>query len=101
MIDLFDFDPYHQRAGVGIIIHSKYREKGYAYEALSIFLEYCFNNLALNQLYANIMDSNEASKQLFEKAGFKPVGIKRAWIKTKDGFQDEVLYQRLKNSANL
>ena len=29
-IDLFDFDPFHLRAGVGILIDSKYRKRGLA-----------------------------------------------------------------------
>ena len=96
MIDLFDFDPFHQRGGIGIIIHKKHRLKGYATEALELFCNYCFNNLALNQLYANIAASNKASIALFEKAGFELVGIKKKWQKTKDGFADECLYQKLR-----
>jgi len=95
MIDLFDFDAFHQRGGVGIIIHKEFRQKGYAIEALQMFCEYGFNNLGLKQLYANISESNTASIQLFEKAGFTLVGIKKAWRKTRKGFEDERLYQRL------
>ena len=96
MIDLFDFDAFHQRGGVGIIIHQDYRQRGYAFDALNSFAEYCFSNLALKQLYANISESNKASIRLFEKAGFDLIGIKKAWRKTKDGFEDERLYQRLR-----
>ena len=35
-IDLFDFDPYHLRAGVGILIADEFRNKGYAFEALEL-----------------------------------------------------------------
>jgi len=96
MIDLFDFDAFHQRAGIGIIIHKDYRQQGYAYEALMLFINYCFNNLALKQVYANISEKNIASIQLFEKAGFELVGIKKAWRKTSKGFEDERLYQCLR-----
>ncbi|MBS2212879.1 GNAT family N-acetyltransferase [Carboxylicivirga mesophila] len=96
MIDLFDFDGFHQRAGIGIIIHQNYRQQGFAYEALIMFTDYCFNNLGLNQLYANISVHNTGSIALFEKAGFMLVGIKKKWRKTKDGFIDEALYQLLR-----
>ncbi len=96
MIDLFDFDGFHQRAGVGIIIHQSYRQQGFAFEALQMFASYCFNNLGLNQLYANISINNKASIALFEKAGFGLVGTKKKWRKTKDGFIDECLYQLLR-----
>ncbi|WP_430813206.1 GNAT family N-acetyltransferase [Carboxylicivirga sp. RSCT41] len=96
MIDLFDFDGFHQRGGVGIIIHEDHRQKGYAFEALRLFSDYCFQHLGINQLYANISAENKASLTLFEKVGFKLVGVKKKWRKTKDGFIDECLYQLLK-----
>ncbi len=95
MIDLFDFDPFHQRAGIGIIIHSDYQQKGHASEALNLFVTYCFNTLGLKQVYANISSNNTTSIKLFEKLGFELVGVKKAWRKTKDGFIDEALYQRI------
>src|SRR3954469_9733252 len=50
-IDLFDFDPYHLRAGVGILIADEHRNKGYALEALQLLQEYAFKTLLLQQLY--------------------------------------------------
>ena len=40
MIDLFDFNPQHQRAGIGILITSENQQKGFASEALSILIDY-------------------------------------------------------------
>nr|WP_319401493.1 GNAT family N-acetyltransferase [uncultured Carboxylicivirga sp.] len=97
MIDLFDFDGFHQRGGIGIIIHEDYRNKGYAFDALEMFIEYCFDTLGLNQLYANISINNKASIQLFEKAGFELIGNKKAWVRTKNGFVDELMYQKLRD----
>ena len=42
MIDIFDFNPQHQRAGIGIVIKETYQGKGYAFEVLQIFIDYCF-----------------------------------------------------------
>jgi diamine N-acetyltransferase len=96
MIDLFDFDGFHQRGGVGIIIHENHRQKGYASEALQLFSDYCIKHLGLKQLYANISANNKASLALFEKVGFELIGVKKQWRKTKDGFVDECLYQLLR-----
>ena len=94
-IDLFDFDPIHQRAGIGILIASADdRRQGYAYEAVSQMIEYCRKVLFLHQLYCNIPVSNIASVQLFEKAGFEAVGIKKEWLRTEDGWEDEVLMRK-------
>ncbi len=93
-IDLFDFDPYHQRAGVGILIHNTTdRHKGYASAALEVVKKYCQQHLGLHQLYANITADNHSSISLFEKQGFTQSGIKKEWIRTIDGRKDELFYQ--------
>lgn len=95
-VDLFDFDPYHLRAGVGILIHKKdHRNMGYANDTLEALSEYALNMLGLKQLYANIAYDNTASIHLFEKAGFEKAGIKKFWLKTVDGWKDEILYQKI------
>lgn len=96
MIDLFDFNPQHKRAGVGILIHPNYQNKGFASEALSILIDYAFSYLNLRQLYANITSDNMKSMTLFEKHQFKKVGIKKDWIFTKGKYKDEILYQLIK-----
>jgi diamine N-acetyltransferase len=96
-IDLFDFDPLHSRAGVGILIADNTRRKqGYAAEALDLLLDYCFSTLLLHQLYCNISSDNIASIGLFNKKGFVECGEKKEWIKTRDGWQSEFLYQLIR-----
>ncbi|HEX2394166.1 MAG TPA: GNAT family N-acetyltransferase [Bacteroidales bacterium] len=93
-IDLFDFDPYHLRAGVGILIGDKSdRGQGYASQALGKFIQYCFNILQLHQLFCNITPTNVESLRLFKKWGFRITGRKADWIKTVDGFAEELLLQ--------
>ncbi|WP_299017847.1 GNAT family protein [uncultured Polaribacter sp.] len=93
MIDLFDFNPQHKRAGVGILIHPDYQQKGFALESLSVLITYCFSHLNLHQLYANITVDNEKSIALFQKNNFKKVGVKKDWIFYNGKFKDELLFQ--------
>ena len=96
-IDIFDFDPFHKRAGLGILIaDEKYRRKGYASMALKCLIDYCFETLLLHQLYCNILDNNCESIDLFVKLGFKEIGIKKDWIKTDTGFISEHMFQLVK-----
>ncbi|WP_233375845.1 GNAT family N-acetyltransferase [Maribellus sp. CM-23] len=95
-VDLFDFEPYHLRAGVGILIHqTEDRGKGYAHDALLALSVYALEVLGLKQLYANIAVDNAVSIHLFEKAGFQQSGIKKDWLKTRNGWKDEILFQKL------
>ncbi len=96
-IDLFDFDPHNQRVGVGILIDRDFRSKGYATEAISLLSKYCFNVLLVHQIFANIMEDNFESIKIFEKSGFKLIGNKKDWIRTKKGFLNELTYQKIAN----
>ncbi len=94
-VDLFDFDPYHSRAGVGILIHNNEdRRKGYAGDALKALSNYAVEILGLKQLYANIAADNTESIHLFSKCGFEQTGIKKQWLKTLHGWKDELLFQK-------
>ena len=93
-IDLFDFDPYHNRAGVGILIGDKSdRRKGFASRAMVKFLDYSFHTLQLHQLYCNITAGNSDSLKLFKKCGFTVTGRKIDWVKTPGKYLDEYLLQ--------
>jgi diamine N-acetyltransferase len=96
-IDLFDFDPFHKRAGIGILIADEtQRRKGYASMALKCLIQYCFTTLQLHQLYCNILANNNESIELFEKLGFVRVGTKKEWVQTADGYLDEYMFQLIK-----
>jgi diamine N-acetyltransferase len=95
-IDLFDFDPIHQRAGLGILIASaEDRRHGHAYGAICQMIDYARTILFLHQLYCHVSASNIASIKLFEKAGFQIAGTKKDWLKTDKGWEDEYLFQLL------
>lgn len=96
LVDLFDFDPFHLRAGVGILIaNTKHRQKGYAKEAISLITLYAFKTLQLHQLYCNIATNNTISLQLFKNAGFQEIGVKKEWQKYANSWIDEVMLQLL------
>ncbi|MBU46302.1 MAG: GNAT family N-acetyltransferase [Flavobacteriales bacterium] len=67
-IDLFDYTT--ESAGVGIIITKKYRNKGFAKEALEILINYAFFTLEIDHLHARIRKNNLLSIRLFNSCGF-------------------------------
>jgi diamine N-acetyltransferase len=95
-IDVFEFDPFHKRAGIGILIANEaYRRKGLATMSLTCLINYCFKTLQLHQLYCNILSDNLISIDLFKKHGFVEIGIKKEWILTDNGYADVIMYQLL------
>ncbi|MFA6127794.1 MAG: GNAT family protein [Bacteroidales bacterium] len=94
LIDLFDFDPHHMRAGIGILIGDPSEwGKGYAKEALRVLLKYVFNVLLLNQVYCSIDESNTTSLHLFKNSGFRITGIKEKWNRSLAGWSNEWFLQ--------
>lgn len=101
LIDLFDFDPVHRRAGIGILIAEKEdRGKGYGKEALKLLIAYAFTHLNLHQLYANISAENINSQHLFEACGFEKIGVKKDWTFVSGTYKDELLYQIIQNNVH-
>lgn len=99
-IDVFDFDPFHNRAGLGILIADEAeRRKGYASMALICLVNYCFNTLQVHQLYCNILSNNTESMDLFRKLGFCETGIKKEWIKGPESYLDEHIFQLINDGS--
>ena len=97
LIDLFDFDAKNKRAGIGIIIQNDFnRNNGFGKQALSLVINYAFEQLQLHQLYANIGTENKASESLFTTFGFEKIGVKKDWNFNNNAFHDEAVYQLIK-----
>ena len=91
MIDLYDFEPHHKRAAVGIMIDRDYQRKGLAGEALSLLCDYSFSFLKVHQLYAFIPIKNEPSMRLFLRSGFRETALLHDWILTVNGYENVVI----------
>lgn len=98
LIDLFEFDPKNNRAGVGIVIQgSDNRKQNIGSEALELLIHYGFYHLNLHQLYANIGTENVASIALFSKFGFQKIGTKKDWNLVNGIYKDEAIFQLINN----
>ncbi|MHA2200343.1 MAG: GNAT family N-acetyltransferase [Candidatus Thorarchaeota archaeon] len=68
----------HNRAELSISIDDpEERGKGYGSDAVRILLWVGFHILGLNSIYLDTMEDNERSIYIYEKIGFKRVGILR------------------------
>lgn len=92
-IDIYDYDQFNERAGIGILIDENFRKRGFARQAIEILIDYCFNTLILNQIYILTFSDNTESVRLFESVGFQRCGLRKQWLKTPCGFTDQLEYQ--------
>jgi len=98
LIDLFDFDPKNNRAGVGILIRKMDdRNSGIGTEALGLLIQFAFRQLNLHQLYANIDIENVVSLSLFTNFGFEKIGVKKQWNLVNGQYKDEAIFQLINN----
>lgn len=95
LMDLFNFDPHHSRAAMGMLIDPAYQHQGIGRRALKLTLEYGFFFLKLHQLYVHIPAQNTASLQLFLTNGFEIQGTLKDWLHTTEGYKDVLVLQRI------
>lgn len=94
VIDLFDADFKHRRAGIGILIaEKKERGQGKAKEAVEILLNYAKKMLDLHQLFCTVTIDNRESLALFNSLNFHKVGILNQWNLREGKRIDVVFYQ--------
>lgn len=85
---------------VNIKILETERGKRYATYALRLLIVYCFHELNLNCLYANILENNQKSRNLFESLGFKLDGIMRQRIYKNNQYNNLCAYSFLRTEFN-
>lgn len=92
-VDLYDFDPRHKRAGIGIMIAAEDRGKGYGSTAVRLCTSFAFDTLSIHQLFCFINADNQASLNLFRKQGFIQTGERKQWILAVNGWTDQLQFQ--------
>lgn len=96
LVDLYNYDPIHHRAEVGIVVDSQHRGHGYARAILLELDRYVQQHLLLHQLYCDILDSNTVSQHLFEESGYILCGTFAEWVSDDAGNYFSVKrYQKL------
>ena len=87
----WDGDTYE----IGWFFNREYWRQGYAYEACSALMDYCFRELHLHKIVAETIDAQK-SVPLMEKLGMQREEIQRSRVKDNDGnWADLYLYGKL------
>ena len=95
LIDLFEFNPLHRRAEVGIVIRKTYRHKGYGKKALCQLANMASSTIGLHQLYAIVSCTNTYAVNLFRSSGFIGQQVLKEWLVSSTGEpHDALLFQR-------
>ncbi|MEG1579709.1 MAG: GNAT family protein [Bacteroidaceae bacterium] len=95
LADLFDFNPRHNRAEVGIAVHYTQRGKGYSLRIIMLLERYACKILNIHQLYAYVSEKNEISRISFLKADYKEVGRLCDWVQYGGVFEAIRVFQKI------
>lgn len=77
--DDIDWTNRYSEVGIGLAAPGV-RGKGLALEAMGLLIRYAFDEMDLERLFARVIDGNESSLKLFERAGFQEEGRLREHI---------------------
>ncbi len=87
----------HSHAEMGYWIGKPYWNKGYATESTQALLQYGFETLGLNRIFAHHMTKNPPSGRVMQKIGMTFEGTLPQHIRKGDGFEDLALYGITRN----
>ncbi len=91
-VSLFDINPHHKVAGLGIVIGDKnYQGKGMATDVIRSLVERSFQGFGIEYIGAEVEEGNVPMQKVFEKAGFVQDGLFKG-ARAKAGKRIDVLH---------
>jgi ribosomal-protein-alanine N-acetyltransferase len=80
--------PKYKNAEIWFKLHSQFWNMGYATEAVTKVLHFCFLELKLHRIEAGCAVDNLASKRVLEKVGMTREGLRRKALPIRDRWSD-------------
>ena len=96
IVELRDIEREHFVAELSYWLTVSAWGKGYMSEATKPVLNFGFENLSLNKIYAYHMARNSASGRVLQKNGFQPEGLLRQRVRKWGIFEDVILLSILR-----
>ncbi|MBL8966493.1 MAG: GNAT family N-acetyltransferase [Spirochaetaceae bacterium] len=85
------FGPFRS-CNLGYRLSAGRENQGYMTEALAKIVEFCFKELSLHRIEANVMPRNAGSKRVLEKLGFEREGLGKRYLRIAGVWEDHERY---------
>ncbi len=93
---LADLDPCYLFASLDIFVSERFQGRGVGSEAMRTLIDYLFGELGLHRLTVDPAAANERAVHVYEKLGFKRVGVMRRYERAEGGeWHDALLLELL------
>jgi len=96
LVEIRNIDCEHSQGELSFWLVVEAWGKGYMTEVVQVVVQYVFEVLGLNRLYAYHMLRNPASGNVLEKNGFKQEGLLRQRVRKWGQFEDVALWAILR-----
>jgi ribosomal-protein-alanine N-acetyltransferase len=90
-----------QCCALGYWVGERFARQGYMFDAVRALVPFIFKTLGLHRIEAACLPSNDPSKSLLAKAGFREEGLARRYLQINGEWQDHVLFALLADEARL
>jgi len=88
-----------QCCALGYWIGERYARQGYMFDAVRALVPFVFTTLGLHRIEAACLPSNEPSKNLLTKVGFRQEGLARRYLQINGEWRDHALFALLADEA--
>jgi [ribosomal protein S5]-alanine N-acetyltransferase len=88
-----------QCCALGYWVGERFARQGYMNAAVRALIPFIFKTLGLHRIEAACLPSNEPSKSLLAKAGFRQEGVALRYLQINGDWQDHVLFALLADEA--
>jgi ribosomal-protein-alanine N-acetyltransferase len=90
-----------QSCALGYWIGERFARQGIMFDAVKALIPFIFSTLGLHRIEAACLPSNQASRNLLAKAGFREEGLARRYLLINGDWKDHVLFALLAGEAPL
>jgi ribosomal-protein-alanine N-acetyltransferase len=90
-----------QCCALGYWVGERFARQGYMFDAVRALVPFIFKTLGLHRIEAACLPSNDPSRSLLAKAGFREEGLARRYLQINGEWQDHVLFALLADEARL
>ncbi|HVZ91188.1 MAG TPA: GNAT family protein [Rhizomicrobium sp.] len=88
-----------QCCALGYWIGERFSRKGYMFDAVKALVPFVFSTLGLHRIEAACLPTNEPSKSLLAKVGFREEGLARGYLQINGQWRDHALFALLADDA--
>jgi [ribosomal protein S5]-alanine N-acetyltransferase len=90
-----------QCCALGYWVGERFARQGYMFDAVRALVPFIFKTLGLHRIEAACLPSNDPSRSLLAKVGFREEGLARRYLQINGEWQDHVLFALLADEARL